>query len=251
MEAACQRVCEFVQGCDQEAFCGHGMAYYAIVRNLEIIGEAAKGIPDEVRRRNAEVEWARIARARDIIAHHYFALEDETLWEMTTVHVPRLLEHLTEPAEQAGVGEVELRGLDEPPGEALEVRPEQVDDVARLEDRDPTGDCRLVDARVGAQGRAVEELPRTPRAEAQEAEEGVEVGDVREAPDVPLDVGPQVVVEPGRRLEAAVRSGRPPGTARRAAPAAGPGFSRSRHQATGVVNLCRSGIRSSTSIDET
>ena len=94
MEAACQRVCEFVQGCDQETFCSHGIAYYAIVRNLEIIGEAAKGIPDEVRQRHPQVEWARIGRARDIIAHHYFALEDETLWEMTTVHVPRLLERL-------------------------------------------------------------------------------------------------------------------------------------------------------------
>jgi uncharacterized protein with HEPN domain len=94
MEAACQRVGGFVEGLTQEAFCAHGMAYYAIVRNLEMIGEAAKGVPDEVRKRHPQVEWARIARARDIIAHHYFALEDETLWEMTTVHVPRLLEHL-------------------------------------------------------------------------------------------------------------------------------------------------------------
>jgi uncharacterized protein with HEPN domain len=94
MAAACRRVLEFGRGLTRQEFCSHGMAYYAIVRNLEIIGEAVKGIPQKVREQHPEVEWARIARTRDIIAHHYFALEDETLWEIAQVHAPRLLEQV-------------------------------------------------------------------------------------------------------------------------------------------------------------
>lgn len=41
-----------------------------------------------------DVGWRQIARARDVMAHHYFGLEDETLWEMIGVHVPELLERI-------------------------------------------------------------------------------------------------------------------------------------------------------------
>ena len=95
MQEASANVVEFADGLTYEAFVSHGMAYHAIVRLMEIIGEAAKNIPDEVRERHLEVEWRRIGRARDIMAHHYFGLEDETLWEMVQQHVPELLAQLS------------------------------------------------------------------------------------------------------------------------------------------------------------
>jgi uncharacterized protein with HEPN domain len=49
MEAACRRTVQFAQGLTFEEFSSHGMAYFAIVRNLEIIGEAAKGVTPAVR----------------------------------------------------------------------------------------------------------------------------------------------------------------------------------------------------------
>ena len=91
MREASAKVAEFSDGLPYETFAGHGMAYHAIVRLIEIIGEAAKNIPDDVRQRHQEVEWRRIGRARDVMAHHYFGIEDETVWEIVRVHIPELL----------------------------------------------------------------------------------------------------------------------------------------------------------------
>ena len=91
IEEACRKILEFSEELSFEDFAAREMPYYSLVRLLEIIGEAVKSIPEDVRSRYPEVQWRQIARARDVMAHHYFGLEDETLWEMVQVHVPLLL----------------------------------------------------------------------------------------------------------------------------------------------------------------
>jgi uncharacterized protein with HEPN domain len=91
IEEACRKILEFSDGLTFEKFAAREMPYYSLVRLLEIIGEAAKSIPEDVRTRYPDVQWRQIARARDVMAHHYFGLEDETLWEMIEIHVPELL----------------------------------------------------------------------------------------------------------------------------------------------------------------
>jgi len=60
----------------------------------EILGEAAKGVPEDVRARHQEVDWRAIAGLRDVLAHAYYALDDATLWDIIQSKVPRLLDHL-------------------------------------------------------------------------------------------------------------------------------------------------------------
>ena len=91
IEDACQKIVDYSNELTFEDFAKQDMAYYSLVRLLEVIGEAVKNIPEEVRNRYPAVQWRQIARARDLMAHHYFGLEDETLWEMVQVHVPELL----------------------------------------------------------------------------------------------------------------------------------------------------------------
>jgi uncharacterized protein with HEPN domain len=62
-----------------------------VVRNLEVLGEAAKNIPDEIRVRYPHVPWRRIAGLRDVLAHQYFGLEDATLWDVVRQQLPPLL----------------------------------------------------------------------------------------------------------------------------------------------------------------
>ena len=66
----------------------------AIVRNLEILGEAAKRIPDSVRLANPEVEWYKLAGLRDILIHQYFGIDLAIVWDIVQNKLPDLLHQL-------------------------------------------------------------------------------------------------------------------------------------------------------------
>jgi uncharacterized protein with HEPN domain len=63
----------------------------AALRNLEIIGEAVKNVSEETRQKYPQVKWRKIAGFRDVIAHGYFGINDETVWDIVENEVPVLL----------------------------------------------------------------------------------------------------------------------------------------------------------------
>jgi uncharacterized protein with HEPN domain len=89
LEAA-DRVQRYANGKDLPAFVADEMAYDAVLRNLHIIGEAAKAIPADVRQGHPDVDWKGMAGLRDVLAHAYFGLDDATLWDVVTTKVPKL-----------------------------------------------------------------------------------------------------------------------------------------------------------------
>ena len=62
----------------------------AVVRNLEIIGEAVKNIPVEIRNKKPEIEWQKIAGLRDILVHAYFGVDVEIVWDIIIAKIPEL-----------------------------------------------------------------------------------------------------------------------------------------------------------------
>lgn len=62
----------------------------AVARRLEVIGEAVKGIPHELRERYPGVPWRDIAGARDVLVHEYFRIDLELAWKMVREDVPAL-----------------------------------------------------------------------------------------------------------------------------------------------------------------
>jgi uncharacterized protein with HEPN domain len=67
-----------------------------VVRNLEIIGEAVKNIPEDVKKDNPDVEWKKIAGLRDILIHAYFGIDVEVVWDIVKNKVPNLKEKIEE-----------------------------------------------------------------------------------------------------------------------------------------------------------
>jgi uncharacterized protein with HEPN domain len=81
---------QYAKGLDLPSFARHPMAFDAIARNLEIIGEAVKKVPRKTRNQYPQVEWKKIAGLRDIIAHEYFGINTQILWEVISQKVPVL-----------------------------------------------------------------------------------------------------------------------------------------------------------------
>ena len=87
---ACRLIEQFTAGMSGESFSGNAQAFHATVRNLEIVGEAAKRLPDEAKARMPEVDWAGAARFRDVVAHRYFALDPVVVWSIVQTKIPDL-----------------------------------------------------------------------------------------------------------------------------------------------------------------
>jgi uncharacterized protein with HEPN domain len=96
IRAACQKVRRYTQGSTFEEFTRDEKTFDAVLRNLEIIGEAAKNIPDEVREHYPEIEWRKISGLRDIVAHEYFAVDEEIIWDIIRNEISGLLEKVAE-----------------------------------------------------------------------------------------------------------------------------------------------------------
>lgn len=62
----------------------------AVVRNLEIIGEAVKKVPEDIRLRYPDVEWKKIASLRDVLIHEYFGVDREMIWDIIQNKLPLL-----------------------------------------------------------------------------------------------------------------------------------------------------------------
>lgn len=78
-----------------EDFIKDALVQDGVIRCLEIIGEAARHVPEDVRVRAAVVPWGQIVATRHILAHHYARVDLETVWRVTCERLPDLVAALT------------------------------------------------------------------------------------------------------------------------------------------------------------
>ncbi len=87
---AISKIERYIGGMDFDAFAGDERTIDATVRNLEIIGEAARHVPDEVTVRFPEVPWADMRAMRNVLTHEYFGVNRSILWRTVTHDLPPL-----------------------------------------------------------------------------------------------------------------------------------------------------------------
>ena len=87
----CEKILRYTSGLNQEQLVEQELVMDAVLRNIEMIGEATKNLPDEVRSRMPGIEWKTIAGMRDWISHVYYRVDDDIVWNAIAVDVPLLL----------------------------------------------------------------------------------------------------------------------------------------------------------------
>jgi len=88
----CKKILRFTKGFTQPDLIQDEKTYDTVVRNLEIIGEAAKHIPENLRKQLPDIEWRKAAGLRDMLAHAYFGIDNDILWDVVQNKVPELAE---------------------------------------------------------------------------------------------------------------------------------------------------------------
>ncbi len=102
---AIKKIEDYTEGIPQIEFNKDNMIIDAVIRNLEVIGEAVKNLPRNIREKYPDLEWKKIAGMRDILIHEYFGVNLEIVWDIVTNKIPKLKNSVKEIMEELNSNE--------------------------------------------------------------------------------------------------------------------------------------------------
>lgn len=102
IKKSCERIVRYTSGLTRDQVFVDEMRFDAILFNLHVIGEAVKKLPMDLREKHSDIAWREIAGLRDFVAHAYFALDLDILWDAIRQDVPALLARVQEMIDQEG-----------------------------------------------------------------------------------------------------------------------------------------------------
>jgi uncharacterized protein with HEPN domain len=82
---------EFTRGMNYEDFTADKKTVNAVIRSLEVLGEATKHIPASFRKKHHEIPWTKMAGMRDVLIHDYMGVDLRTVWNVVRVRLPELM----------------------------------------------------------------------------------------------------------------------------------------------------------------
>jgi len=87
---AMNKALKFVEDLSYEEFTGDDKTIFAVIRAIEIIGEAVKNIPEDIRKKYPEVPWKGMAGMRDKVIHGYFGVDIKVVWDTVKKRIPEV-----------------------------------------------------------------------------------------------------------------------------------------------------------------
>lgn len=79
---ATENILNYTSGIDYDDFISNKMCIDAVIKNLLVVGEAVKKIPEEIKLEHPAIDWKNIAGLRDVLIHAYFRIDNDLLWDI-------------------------------------------------------------------------------------------------------------------------------------------------------------------------
>ncbi len=92
---ALQTIASYIDGITYNQWTNDRKTIDAVIRNIEIIGEAAYHIPENIQIRYADIPWAQMRSIRNLLIHEYFGVDIDIIWQTITDDLPDLLQKIT------------------------------------------------------------------------------------------------------------------------------------------------------------
>ena len=88
---ACEDILSFTMGMSYSDFAQDKRTVNAVIRSLEVIGEATKNLPVSFRNNYPDIPWKQMAGMRDKLIHEYFGVDKQMVWQVVEKHIPNTL----------------------------------------------------------------------------------------------------------------------------------------------------------------
>ena len=96
------RIETYTEGVDYDSFCRNQMLIDAVIRNLEVIGEASRNTTEEIRDQYLEIPWKKMIGLRNILIHEYFGVDESIVWEIISNDLKETKQHILMVIEEVG-----------------------------------------------------------------------------------------------------------------------------------------------------